>query len=354
MKPDNHIPPSSARRFLNWFLRDDLAEEVQGDLDEQYVCKLENSTPFRANLNYWYQVLNYLRPFAISKSSSALFIQYAMFRNYFKISIRNLYKQKLYSAINIGGLAVGLTSFILIFLFVQHELSYDRSYDNADHIYRIYQRQLGNVFLGSDYFGVTPEPLASALMEEYPEVTIATTIDQESALLGIDDDNHYFEKGLVADPHFFDVFDFSFLKGNVKTALENPESIVLTRGLSSKLFGEKDPLGQTLIYRNGDSYTVTGVINDPPENISFEFSFIASLPVDTTQRDNSQWTSNSVFTFFVLAEDANPSDLQKKLPALIEKNRDSETYPFHEEYLVQELKEIQLQSSCCCWHAPII
>ena len=345
MKLNNHIPPRSARRFLNWFLRDDLAEEVQGDLDEQYACSLENSTPFKANLNYWYQVLNYLRPFAISKSSSTLLIHYAMFRNYFKISIRNLYKQKLYSIINIGGLAVGLASFIIIFLFVQHELSYDRSYDNADQIYRIYQRQQGNMYLGSDYFGVTPLPLASALMEAYPEVTIATTIDNQSALLGIDDDNHYLEKGLVADPHFFDVFAFSFLKGNVKNALENPESIVLTRGLSSKLFGEKDPLGQTLIYRNGDSYTVTGVINDPPENISFEFSFIASLPIDTSRSESSQWMSNSVFTFFVLDEDANPLDLQKKLPALIEKNRDTESYPFQDEYLVQELKELHLQAN---------
>jgi len=267
-----------------------------------------------------------------------------MFRNYFKISIRNLYKQKLYSIINIGGLAVGLACFILIFLFVQHELSYDRSFDNADHIYRIYQRQQGNMFLGSDYFSVTPVPLASALMEEYPEVTIATTIDDQSALLGIDDDNHYFEKGLVADPHFFDVFAFSFLQGNVKNALENPESIVLTQGLSSKLFGDIDPLGQTLIYQNGDSYTVTGVINDPPENISFEFSFIASFPVDTTQRDYSSWRSNSVYTFFILAEEANPMDLQKKLPALIKKNRDTESYPIKDEYLVQELKNLHLQT----------
>jgi len=74
MKPENHIPPKSARRFLNWFLRDDLAEEVQGDLDKQYACKLENSSPFRAKLNYWYRVLNYMRPFAISKSSSSLLI----------------------------------------------------------------------------------------------------------------------------------------------------------------------------------------------------------------------------------------------------------------------------------------
>ena len=162
MDPTNHFPPIAAQRFLLWFLRDELAEELQGDLDEQFYSRLGETSLFRTKLNYWYQVINYLRPFAISRSSSALLMQYAMFRNYFKISFRNLYKQKLYSAINIGGLAVGLTCFILIFLFVQHELSYDRSFENAGQIYRIYSRQPGNVYLGSDYFGVTPAPLASA------------------------------------------------------------------------------------------------------------------------------------------------------------------------------------------------
>ncbi len=165
MNSKNHFPPRAAQRFLNWFLRSDLAEEVHGDLEEQFYSRLENTSLSKAKFNYWYQVLNYLRPFAISKSTSTLLNQYAMFRNYFKISIRSLYKQKLYSLINIGGLAVGLTCFILIFLFVQHELSYDRFYTNADRIYRIYQQQKGNVYLGSEYFGVTPAPLASALME---------------------------------------------------------------------------------------------------------------------------------------------------------------------------------------------
>jgi putative ABC transport system permease protein len=344
MDPTHHFPPLAAQRFLLWFLRDELAEEVQGDLDEQFYSRLGETSLFRTKLNYWYQVFNYLRPFAISRSSSALLIQYAMFRNYFKISIRSLYKQKLYSAINIGGLAVGLTCFILIFLFVQHELSYDRTYENADQIYRIYQRQPGNVYLGSDYFGVTPAPLASALTEEFPEVKIATAIQQQSALLGLDDEHQYMEEGIVAGAHFFDLFVFQFLKGNVQKALENPKSIVLTRKLSHKLFGDKDPVGTTLIFQNDEAYTVTGVINDPPENLSFKFSFVASLPDYYFPDDGSGWTSSSVHTFFMLAEDASPGELLAKLPALIEKHRDAEKSTMTEEYLFQRLKELHLQS----------
>ncbi len=345
MSSGSHSPPGAAQRFLNWFLRNDLAEEVQGDLEEQFYAHLEYKSPFRARANYWYQVLNYLRPFAISKATSTLSIQYAMFRNYFKISIRNLYKQKLYSAINIGGLTVGLASFILIFLYVQHEFSYDRSFDKANRIYRIFQRQQGNVYMGSDYFGVTPEPLAAALMEAYPEVSSATSIDNQSALLSIDNDKHYMETGLVVDTNFFDVFAFPYITGNAKDALENPNSIVLTRGLSLKLFGAQDPMGQTIIYRNKDAFTVTGIINDPPKNISFRFSFVVGNPVDTTQRENSPWMSNSAFTFFMLDEGASPGELQDKLPALLDKYRDADSYPFQDVYLVQELSKIHLQTN---------
>jgi len=173
-------PPKSAQRFLNWFLREDLAEEVLGDLEEQFDAEQENTSAFRARLSYWYQVLNYLRPFAISKSSPTFLPNYAMFRNYFKISVRNLYKQKLYAAINIGGLAVGLSCFILIFLFVQHELSYDRSYKNADRIFRVnyqYEPDELHFYPGMEYSAGTPPKMSFTLMEEFPEVIVATAID---------------------------------------------------------------------------------------------------------------------------------------------------------------------------------
>ena len=107
MKFDKHIPPKSANRFLNWFLRDDLAEEVQGDLEEQFLVNLENKSLFNAKINYWYQVFNYLRPFAITKSSTQI-IYYPMFRNYFKTSFRSAVKHKTHSLINIFGLSIGI------------------------------------------------------------------------------------------------------------------------------------------------------------------------------------------------------------------------------------------------------
>ena len=136
-----------------------------------------------------------------------------MFRNYIKVSIRNLIKQKLYSVINIGGLAVGIACFIMILIFVRHEFSYDRFYKDSDRIYRVYQRQEGNVFLGSDYFAVTPVRLATVMMDELPEVTYATTIMQSYALLGFGEKN-FWEQCVLADERFFDVFAYPFVSGD--------------------------------------------------------------------------------------------------------------------------------------------
>ena len=134
MSTKQPTPPKSATRFLHWFIRDELAEEVQGDLEEQFNQNLKNTSTFKAKLIYWFQVINYMRPFAISKARPVFLINQGMLRSYFKISMRNLGKQKLYAAINIGGLAVGLTCFMVVFLFVQHELSFNRSFANADNI----------------------------------------------------------------------------------------------------------------------------------------------------------------------------------------------------------------------------
>jgi putative ABC transport system permease protein len=356
LKTNQPIPPKLAQRFLNWFLRDDLAEEVEGDLEEKFIAKLGKSTLFRAKLNYWYQVFNYLRPFAISKSSPNYLINYPMFRNYFKISIRSLYKQKLYAAINIGGLAVGLTCFILIFLFVQHELSFDRSYENDDRIYRVICQQADDIHLGSEYSAFTPAPLASALVQEFPEVTVATTVDTQSALIGLDNDNHYSEQGILADPYFFDIFDYTLTKGNPSTALDNPKTIVLTKSLSNKIFGDKNPLGQTLIYQNGtpntvrevihagEPYTVTGVINDPPKNTSFRFSFIASILSDVDYADEmkrSLWGHHTQHTFLLLSEGTDPLKFQEKLPTALDKHDDG----LFGKFIVQPLTKIYLQTN---------
>ncbi len=346
--PDHLRPPKWPLRFFRWYCHPDYLEDIEGDLRERFERRVQDEGMRVARRGFCKDVIRLFRP-GIIRSWTLNFQpnHHDMFQSYFKIGWRNLFKQKLYSFINIGGLAVGLTCFVLIFLYVQHELSYDRFYPNADRIYRIYQQQVGADYLGSDYFAVTPPQVASVLMEEFPEVSRATSLEQHWALLGQAED-HYWEEGIWADAHFFEVFAFPFIQGNPKTALENPESIVLTQSLAEKIFGDNNPLGQPLLYQNETPYTVTGVIVDPPQNTSFQFSFLTGFQSNrqyVEKMKQTKWDNNFVHTFLLLDERANPQAFQQKLPALLDKYQDPEGYPFQNTYFVQSLFDVHLQTN---------
>jgi putative ABC transport system permease protein len=167
MKSRNPIPSALARKFLLSFLREDLAEDVLGDLDEKFFLDLKMKGLARARIRYWYQVLQYMRPFAIRKLKPQPLKEAAMFRNYFKIGYRNLLRNKGYSAINIGGLAVGLAAAMLIGLWIYDELSfnkYHRGYERVSKVMHRFTRN-GEVGVGD----AIPLPLYTALAESYKD-----------------------------------------------------------------------------------------------------------------------------------------------------------------------------------------
>jgi len=344
MKPHNHkiSPPKWPLRFLRWFCREDYIDEIEGDLIELFEKHYEGA-PRQANWNFFWQVLLHFRPDYIRAFDFLhLFNNYGMLQNYWKITWRSLLKQKLYAFINIGGLAIGLTSFILIFLYVQHELSYDTYLPNSDQIYRIYQRQAGNVFMDSDNYAVTPAGLSRALDRKYPEVAYATCIREQSLLLG-KDQRHFLEKGLMADENFFRVFPFQLRDGNPHQALKDPKSIVLTESFAHKLFATKDVVGKYISIENKETYIVSAVMVDPPTHTSFKFSYITSILADKMYQEDvisERWTNNSYQTFFTLATEASASLLERKLPTLLETN----TSAFESTYYVQPLSELHLET----------
>ncbi|MBX2895293.1 MAG: ABC transporter permease [Cyclobacteriaceae bacterium] len=343
-------PPVWANRLLRRFLRDDLAEEVQGDLEEKFYVDVKLKSVFRAKLGYWFQVFNYLRPFALRKKKSAQLNQYDMFQNYFKIASRNLLKQKLYSGINIAGLALGLTCFMVILLYVQHEFSYDRFYPNTERIYRVYQKQAGNEFMGTDYFAVTPAQLARVMMEECPEVAHATSVQRTSGLLSHNDTN-FWQEGIAADAEFFNVFRVSFNEGNPQTALADGRSIVLTQTLAQTVFGDQDPIGKAFRYQDvAEDFIVTGIIPDPPANASFKYSFVIHLLYSSGYAEeikHTGWSNNSYYTFFELREAAAVPDLENRFAALLKKYQlpeDYADYPFKDQYFAQSLTDSYFQT----------
>ncbi|UZR96774.1 ABC transporter permease [Chondrinema litorale] len=349
-------PPKRALKFLRWFCHEDYLEEIEGDLIEIFEIQAEDSQK-KANWNFTWSVIRYFRPEFIKSFQTIPLINSGMYKNYLKIAWRNLLKQKQYAFINISGLAVGLTCFLLIFLYVQHELSYDQFYSNTDKIYRVYQQQSGNEYLGSDYFAVTPAGLASALKAEIPEVAQATSLEEQTALLGREE-SYFYETGLRADTHFFDVFPFKMVRGNPYTALNQAKSLVLTESLAQKIFGNIDPIGKSITYKKEQKFmianiqeqtlTVTGVMVDPPVNSSLKFSYLASILANTRYVEDVEketWDSNNYHTFFTLADHTTPLGLPDKLSIIHEKYVDyGESFPYEGSYYVQPLTDLHLET----------
>nr|WKN36549.1 ABC transporter permease [Tunicatimonas sp. TK19036] len=352
----NPLPPKKALHFLRWFCREDYLEEIEGNLLEIYEQQHRES-PAKAKRQFTWNVLRHFRLAFIKSFSFHSQTSSGMLHNYFKIAWRSMLKQKLYATVNISGLSVGLSCFLLIFLYVQHELSYDRFFSNADRIYRVYQRQAGNEYMGSDYFGVTPAGLARALEDEVPEVVQATTLEGHSALLG-EEDNYYFERGLLTDTHFFEVLPYELVEGNPQTALSDPQNIILTESLARKIFGSTDAIGKQLtvnkeqLYasadRMGQYLTVTGIVADPPTNSTIQFTYLASIQSNSRyvkEREMTSWDSNNYYTFFTLADNATPQGLDEKLSDIHQKYVDyGENFPFEGSYHSQSLNELHLET----------
>ncbi len=202
-----------------------------------------------------------------------------MLRNYFLIAWRNLWKNKTVSAINILGLSAGLTCCILIFLFIQQELSYDKFHKEANNIYRLtssFKKTGDNTKLA-----VTPAPWAPLMKKDFPEIkNYVRVLKDEKILIGQPGENHFYETAMFyADSTIFDVFSINIEKGN-KHILDLPNSIVLTEETAKKYFGDAEPIGKTLEVNSfGRNLTVqvTGIVKKLPSNSHFSYNSIVSL-----------------------------------------------------------------------------
>ncbi|MEZ4699793.1 MAG: FtsX-like permease family protein [Rhodothermales bacterium] len=241
-----------------------------------------------------------------------------MLKNYLVIALRTVSKQRAYTSINVFGMAIGLAVAMLIVLYVRDELSYDRFHEHAASIYRI---NLDAAFNGQALKTATsPAPMAGVLATEYPEVRavarfFASFDDQGQAVRY--EDRAFLESGWMwADSSVFDVMTFPLLRGDARTALAQPYSVVMTDAMAKKYFGGDDPLGQT-VYSDGDAYRVTGILADIPSTSHLQFDFLASL-TSIPWVNQANWVSNSFHTYVRLAEGKDPVAFEQKLQALVQ------------------------------------
>ncbi len=195
-----------------------------------------------------------------------------MLKNYVRVAIRNLMRNKMNSFINLAGLSVGAASFILIFSYVSNEMTYDTFHSNAADIYRISTRSISPGNTTETLLASAPDPLPRALQTDYPGMfTIARLFFNESWVTS--GDKSFKEPVYCSDPSFFDLFHFPFLKGDPRHALENPGSVIVTERFAEKMFGDVDPMGRTLTIGNAE-YMVNGVLANFPVNSSINFDVL--------------------------------------------------------------------------------
>ena len=272
-----------------------------------------------------------------------------MLKNYFKIAVRNLLKNRLYSIINISGLTIGLTCFILIALYIQYELSYDSHHEKADRIYRVAQWQDGNVVDGSDRFSITPMPLGLAIREEIPEVETVTILSVNEIVLSYQE-KVFNQQVLYGDEYLFEVFTIPVVEGMGKEALKDPNNVILTESLAKKYFGAESPIGKDLILNNNRPLTVRGIIKDAPKNQHFSYNFITSIKNYGDHEHNvNSWNSNNYRTYVVLPKEFSPEALEAKFALFDERveavYKDMTFVPVPPQYFLQPLKEIHLHSA---------
>nr|WP_321353983.1 ABC transporter permease [uncultured Draconibacterium sp.] len=240
-----------------------------------------------------------------------------MIRYYVKTAFRNLLRHRFYSAINIVGLAIGITACILIMLYVQFELSYDKFHEKSDRIYRV------NLYSVRDdntnrWPGSSP-PLRNTIQDEIPEVEEAVRISQYwEPVMQYKDKVFNETKWCFADDNFFKIFSTSFIYGDPNTALVEPYTVVLTESTAKRYFGNENPLGKTLTRKYNYDWTVTGVIKDFPENSHIKPDFLGSIK-SRPYNNGANWLNNMLYTYVLLKEGASNSEVDSKLEDVVKK-----------------------------------
>ncbi len=245
-----------------------------------------------------------------------------MVKNYLKIAIRSLLKHRIYSFINILGLAIGIASSLIILLHVEDEMSYDDFHPNGDYIYkvvleRVYPDHITN-------YAIIPHSFSEVMVKDFPEVKNAVrlfSIGRNNPIVvrhvdSAGDEKVFEEFGLLAaDSTFFDFFKFDLILGNAADVLSEPQNMVITEATAKKYFGNSDPINQTLKTDFGD-FTVKGVCQNIPDNSHFEFDFLIPLKtIPFLQVEN--FTSFSTHLYLELNTDASPEALESKFPAMV-------------------------------------
>ncbi|WP_436515500.1 ABC transporter permease [Ekhidna sp. To15] len=303
-----------ADKLFKWYCHPDFYPDIKGDLEELYTDHLEDGSRF-PQLRYLLDVMllfriSLLRP--ILKNS--IIKDTGMFRNYFKVSVRNLARHKMFTAINVIGLAIGLASFLLMYEYIKFEKSYDAFHPDSDKIYRVSYVQVQNG-MDTDKDAMAAYPMGQKLEESLPEI-IQHTVSKKFDFLLVRNGEKSFKERLVisADPNFLKMFNYSVLEGDVESMLSEPLSVVLTESRARAYFGDTEAIGKTLevVSPYKVSLKVTGILQDIPDNTHYSFNMLLSDKTLTDGHDYNNWDWNNYYVYIKSDREVNPELLEAK------------------------------------------
>lgn len=357
-----HHPPKWADKFLEWYCRPELLEEIQGDIYELFDKRCEQKGPTQASRRFVWDVFRSFRLSTI-KQIQLNFLP-MMLRTNFKIAFRQLRKQKMYSSIKIGGFALGIAACLLIGMFIRDELSYDTHIPEGDRIYRVigvYDTPDG-IKKGVHF----PAPFAKALKDDYPEIEQVGRINPvplfgagSNQIRPADTDKNHYEEGFVyADQKILEIFQIPMAYGNRENALKEPNSIVISKRKAQKYFPDENPIGKLMIINNNTDQPlkIGGVMEGFPPNSHMDYEFLITLEErEFYPGEQSRWRANNYPTYILLQKGVTPQQLEDKLPGIVKKyiipvmeeagSVDAAKIAEKSSFELQPIKDIHLKSS---------
>jgi len=238
-----------------------------------------------------------------------------MLKNYLKIAWRNLLRNKSFSLLNIVGLSIGLAVTALILIWINFEVGVDQFHENKDRIYEVYNEYPvdGEIWTWNS----TPKIMGPTIKKDYPEVESVSRYNYDDTFLFSVGEKRIKSTGTIVDPDFLNMFSFPLMEGNIKTVLEDVNSVVITQTFAKKLFGDVPPVGQMVKVDNADTFKVTGVLKDLPNNTGFNFEFLMPwLYLEQKGWNDKNWGNNSIATYVMLKEGTNYEAFSEKIKTL--------------------------------------
>ena len=288
-----------------------------GDIEELYERQAASTGRFRASLWLWVQMARTL----IHSLFNSLYWSGVLLKSSLKITYRNFKRQKLYTVINLAGLAVGMACFILIMTFVHYQTGFDSFHENAGRIYRL--TMAGTLSKEDFNLATSNGAIAPDLIKELPEIENVVRLRRGYRTPVEYGEKLFFEEGILwADATIFDIFSYRLLKGDPRTALVAPFSAVLTRETTERYFGHEDPIGKVLRINHALDYMVTGVVENPPKNSHLDFDMLFSFVTyqNANSQDFTRWLGDfNNYSYLLLRPGIDPLALEKKFPSLIER-----------------------------------